>query len=258
LSTSPLVHLKIDSGVMQVSWDHPPANAFNDEIVFAIQAALTQAAQDTQVRCILLVGRGHYFCTGQDLISVAKIPPDAIREHVRNTFHALILQIRRLEKPVIAGINGITAGAGLGVALACDLRIASAEAKFVAGFTNIGLGLDSGLSLLLPLFIGLGRSAEVAFTNIHINAQQALAWGLVNRLSPPDQFLDQALTWAAEIAHGPLNAFGLVKRQFNLSVLSDLEQILEEEAGIQEIAGQSEEFRQGYQAFLAKKPAKFT
>jgi 2-(1,2-epoxy-1,2-dihydrophenyl)acetyl-CoA isomerase len=242
---------------MQISWDNPPANAFNDEMVFAIQAALTQAAQDPQVRCVLLYGLGHYFCTGQDLLSVAKILPDAIRDHVRQTFHALIFQIRLLEKPVLAGINGITAGAGLGIALACDLRLASEQARFLTGFTNIGLGLDSGVSLLLPLVIGLGRAMEAAFTNSPISAQQALTWGLVNRLSPPEIFLDQAQAWAAELARGPVNAFGLVKRQFNQSALSNLEQILEDEAGIQEIAGLSEEFRLGYQAFLAKKPAKF-
>jgi 2-(1,2-epoxy-1,2-dihydrophenyl)acetyl-CoA isomerase len=182
---------------------------------------------------------------------------ESFRLHLLQTFNPLILQIRGLEKPVIAGINGTVAGAALGMALACDLRIASDQARFLVGFLGIGLGLDSGVSVLLPALIGLGRATEMAYTNAQISAQQALEWGMVNRLAPHEQLPEQARQWAAELARGPIHAMSLAKRDFNKAVLGNLEQVLDYEAHIQEIAGRGEDYKEGVQAFLEKRKPNF-
>jgi 2-(1,2-epoxy-1,2-dihydrophenyl)acetyl-CoA isomerase len=191
------------------------------------------------------------------LNDVRKDQEESFRLHLQQTFNPLILQIRRLEKPVIAGINGTVAGAALGIALACDLRIASDQARFLVGFVGIGLGPDSGISVLLPALVGLGRATEMAYTNAPVSAQRALEWGMVNRLAPQDQLPEQARQWAAELARGPIHAMGLAKRDFNKAVLGNLEQVLDYEAHIQEIAGRGADYKEGVQAFLEKRQPNF-
>lgn len=257
MSISDLVRIDLKESVLSITLDHPKANAFNDQMISVLQAAFKQAAQDAQVRCIILTGTGKFFSTGRDLNDVRPGADESFREHLLRTFNPLILQIRYLEKPVLAAINGTVAGAALGLALACDLRIASEEARFVVGFLGIGLSLDSGVSRLLPALIGLGRASEYAFTNAPISAQQALAWGLVNRLAPPEELPAQTAALAAELARGPVHAIGLTKRVFNQAMLANLEQVLDYEAHIQEIAGRQVEFTEGIQAFLEKRPPCF-
>jgi 2-(1,2-epoxy-1,2-dihydrophenyl)acetyl-CoA isomerase len=252
-----LVRTELQEHVLAITLDHPKANAFNEEMVAAVQNALKQAARDSQVRAVLLTGAGKFFSTGRDLNDVRQDREESFRHHLLQTFNPLVLQIRRLEKPVIAGINGTVAGAGLGLALACDLRMASDQARFVVGFLGIGLGPDSGVSVLLPALVGLGRATEMAYTNTPVSAEQALEWGLVNRLAPDEQLPHQALDWAAELARGPVHAMGLAKRAFNKAVLGSLEQVLDYEAHIQDIAGRGEDYKEGVQAFLEKRPPKF-
>ncbi len=145
----------------------------------------------------------------------------------------------------------------MGVALACDLRIASDQARFVVGFGGIGLAPDSAVSLLLPTLIGLGRATEFAYSNQPISARQALDWGLVNRLVKTRKLAEEASAWARQLAQGPLRAMGLTKRAFNKSMLGNLEQMLDYEAHLQEIAGQGAEHKEGVQAFLEKRPPQF-
>lgn len=258
MSESSQLRSDLISGVYKLTLDHPKANAFDDDLVSALQAALKQASRDPQVRCVLLTGAGKFFSTGRDLKGVSLEGQESFREHLLKTFNPIILQIRSLEKPVIAAINGPVAGAGLGIALACDLRIASSEARFVVGFQGIGLSLDSAVSLLLPALIGLGRAAEYTFSNTPISAQHALEWGLVNRLAPLEELDAQALAWATKLARGPVHAMGIAKRSFNRAVLPDLEQVLDYEAHLQDIAGRGAEFREGVQAFLEKRPPHYT
>jgi len=258
MSVSEKVRTELNKAVLTVTLDHPKANAFNEEMVAAIQGALKQAGRDSQVRTVLLTGTGKFFSTGRDLNDVRQDQEESFRLHLQQTFNPLILQIRRLEKPVIAGINGTVAGAALGMALACDLRIASDQARFVVGFLGIGLGPDTGVSMLLPALIGLGRATEYAYTNAPIGAQQALEWGLVNRLAPHEQLPGQARQWAAELARGPVHAMGLAKRDFNKAVLGNLEQVLDYEAHIQEVAGRGADYKEGVRAFLEKRQPNFT
>jgi 2-(1,2-epoxy-1,2-dihydrophenyl)acetyl-CoA isomerase len=254
---SSLVRTDLREGVLSIILDHPKSNAFNEEMIIALQAAFKQAGRDTQVRSVLLSGSGRFFSTGRDLNDASRAIGESFRNHLLRTFNPLILQIRSLEKPVLAAINGGAAGAGLGIALACDLRIATEEARFVVGFLGIGLAPDSAVSLLLPALIGLGRATEAAFTNTPISARQALDWGLVNRLVPSVNLELQAFAWAKELAQGPVHAMGLAKRDFNQAVLPDLEKVLDYEAHLQDVAGRGEEFQEGVQAFLEKRAPAF-
>ena len=247
----------LKSGVLTITLNHPKANAFTEEMIFSIQKIFKDAADDAQVRCVLLTGSGNIFSAGHDLGEVFQVRNESFRDHLAWTFNPLILQIRSLEKPVIAAINGPVAGAALGVALACDLRIASEEAQFLVGFLGVGLSFDSGVSLFLPKLIGLGRATEYAFTNMPISAQQALEWGLVNRLAPADSINLQAEDWASEIAGGPVRTMGLAKRVFNKAQFANLEQVLDYEARIQDIARRGKEFNEGLQAFMGKRQPNF-
>jgi 2-(1,2-epoxy-1,2-dihydrophenyl)acetyl-CoA isomerase len=258
MSTSDTVLLELRQGVLQITLNRPKANAFNDEMIEATQSAFRDAARDDQVRCVLLTGSGKVFSAGQDVKEPRQGSNSSFRHHLQHTYNPLVLQIRRLEKPVIAAINGAAAGAGLGIALACDLRIAAASARFVVGFIGIGLACDSAVSLFLPAMIGIGRAAEFAFTNDPIEADQALKWGLVNRVVPDDELRAHAYEWAAALAQGPVHAMGLAKRDFNKAIYWNLEQVLDYEAHNQEIAGRGDEHQEGVQAFREKRAAKYT
>jgi 2-(1,2-epoxy-1,2-dihydrophenyl)acetyl-CoA isomerase len=256
MSTPGTVLTETIDGVFKITLNRPKANAFTLEMVAATQQALKQAARDPQVRCVLLSGAGGMFSAGQDVHQILEAEGQSFRQHLLNTYNPLILQIRQLEKPVLAAIQGTAAGAALGIALACDLRIAAQDARFVVGFLGIGLAPDSGISLFLPALIGLGRAAEFTFTNEPIPAGQALSWGLVNRLAPPAQLPQQAFEWAAELAKGPVHTMALAKRAFNKAIYPNLEQVLDYEAHLQEIASQGEEHKERVRAFLEKRTSK--
>jgi 2-(1,2-epoxy-1,2-dihydrophenyl)acetyl-CoA isomerase len=197
--------------VVTIFLNRPKVNALNLELIAAMKTAFRQAERDPQVHCVLLTGSGSVFSAGQDVSEFAK-GPVSIRYHLLRTYNPLVVQIRKLEKPVLAAINGVVSGAALGLALACDLRIASDQARFVVGFSGIGLAPDSAVSLLLPVLIGLGRASEYTFTNAPITAEQALAWGLVNRLAPADRLNQEAEAWAQQLARSPMGAMALAKR----------------------------------------------
>jgi 2-(1,2-epoxy-1,2-dihydrophenyl)acetyl-CoA isomerase len=254
---SDYVLTELTEHVLTITLNHPKVNAFNLEMIEAAQAAFKQAGRDSQVRCVLLSGSGNVFSAGQDITEVKQAEDTSFRYHLLHTYNPLVLQIRQLEKPVLAAINGAVSGAALGIALACDLRIAADTARFVVGFLGIGLGPDSAVSLFLPLLVGLGRATEYTFGNTPILADQALALGLVNRLAPASELSQQAFEWAALLAHGPTHAFGLAKRSFNKAILGNLEQVLDYEAHIQDIAGRGAEHKEGIRAFLEKRPPQF-
>jgi 2-(1,2-epoxy-1,2-dihydrophenyl)acetyl-CoA isomerase len=235
------------------------ANAFNFEMLRELRQALEKATTDESIRCVVLTGAGGSFCTGHDITEMLAAQEGHVsyREHLEETYNPLVLQIRRLEKPVIAALNGPVAGAGLGVALACDLRVAAETATLTVGFSRIGLVPDSAVSLLLPALIGLGRATELTFTNQPVTAAQALEWGLVNRVVPAEGLLAAASQFAQGLASGPVGAYGLTKRLFNRTILPDLEETLAYEGELQEIASQGSEHREGVRAFLEKRRPKF-
>ena len=187
------VHTELNDGIFIITLDRPKANALSLEMVKSLQGAFKEAGQKALARVVLLRGTGDIFSGGQDVYEILKAEGQSYRKHMLETYNPLVMQIRRLDIPVLAAIHGTVAGAALGIALACDLRIASDDARFVVGFLGIGLALDSAVSLFLPALIGLGRATEAAFTNEPITAQQALSWGLVNRVVPSDELQAQCL-----------------------------------------------------------------
>nr|AOR51030.1 hypothetical protein [uncultured bacterium pAX1] len=232
------------------------ANAFNLEMVNELRAVLADAEKNPQVRCVVLTGAGDVFSAGQDISEMKQGGVVSYREHLEKTYNPLVLQIRNMGKPVVAAVNGPCAGAAFGVALACDLRIAKSSAYFVVGFGGIALAPDSGVSLLLPVYIGLGRAQEYFYSNKPITAKQALAWGMVNQVAGVD--FDQLVMRVADgLAAGPSGAFALGKKAFNRAVLSNLEEALNYEGILQDEAGKSAEHHEGVAAFLAKRPPKF-
>ncbi|MEW6031015.1 MAG: enoyl-CoA hydratase/isomerase family protein [Chloroflexota bacterium] len=247
------------AGVRTLTFNRPErANAFDFELIAALQRALDESARDPGTRLVVLTGAGKTFGAGHDVTEMlAAAGRVSYREHLQKTYNPLILKIRQIEKPVIAAVNGMCAGASLGVALACDLRLAADEASFVVGFSGIGLAPDSGVSLFLPALIGPGRATEFYFSNQPIAVEQALKWGLVNRVIPFN-FEDEVQAAAEKIAAGPVGAFGLSKRAFNQAMYPHLEEVLAAEADAQEEAGKSAEHKEGVSAFLEKRAPEFS
>ncbi len=247
----------VKDGVLTVTLNRPKANAFNTEMSQALTKVFRDAGRNDAARVVLLTGAGKLFSAGQDVTEFGEGEHISFRKHLLKTYNPLIIEMRRLEKPVIGAINGAVAGAALGIALACDLRIAADNARFVVGFSGIGLAPDSAVSLMLPTLIGLGRAAEAAFLNQPISAELALAWGLVNRIVPAEELPVAAAAWAAELAKGPVHAMGYTKRDFNKAILPNLEEVLDYEAHIQEIAGTGTDHKEGLAAFREKREAKY-
>lgn len=250
-----------DGGVLTLTFNRPSVlNAFNDQMTDTLLAALKAAERDASVRCIVLTGAGRGFSSGQDLgafLERERSPaPVSIRDHLRQGYNVLVTQLRTIEKPVIGAINGVAAGVGLSIALACDLRVAADDAILTLGFSKIGLIPDGGASFMLPLLVGLGRAAELAFTSDRVSAQEAHRLGLVNRVAPATNLLPVTQELAAQLANLPTRAIGLTKRAFNHALLPELAGWLDYEAHLQEIAGRTHDHREGVLAFTEKrKPA---
>jgi len=249
-------------GVVTITLNRPDkSNAFDDTQISEMLDALKTIERDAEARAVIITGAGKNFCAGQDLSSMLEPRGSAsdvsFAAHLRKSYNLLIPRIRNLEKPVIAAINGAVAGAGLGLACACDLRYASEAARFRMAFIGIALAPDSGTSFFLPRLIGLGRATELAFTNDLIDAQTALSYGLVNRVFKAEELLPQTREIAKKLAQMPTKSIGLTKRAINHALTSDLDAALENEALLQEIAGHSEDHREGVSAFVEKRQPVF-
>ncbi len=232
-------------------------NAFNDELTFKLQDALKEAEKDAAVRAVVITGAGRGFCSGQDLqnrdFSDNTAARPSLGDSIRRRYNPIVLKLRRMEKPVIAAVNGVAAGAGASLAFACDFRIVSETASFVQSFTKVGLVPDSGATFILPRLIGLTKAFEMMILAEKITAAQALDLSLVNKVVAPDQLMPEALELAAKLAKGPTKAFGLTKRAVNKAIFPDLEELLDYEAYLQEIAGRSDDFQEGVKAFIEKR-----
>ncbi len=250
----------LTDGVATITLNRPDTlNAFNDTMIRETTHAFKQAARNRDIRCVVITGAGRGFSSGQDLADVQAREGDfSIGDHLRHGYHRLIQAMVRLEKPVIAAVNGVAAGAGVGVALAADLRIASEKASFILAFSRVGLIPDSGVNWFLPRLIGYARAYQMAITAEKVRADQALAWGMVNAVVSPDAFQDEVNAWAQRLASGPSLAFGLTKRAMHRALTQTLDDALAYEAHLQEIAGRSHDYREGVQAFLEKRPPQFT
>jgi 2-(1,2-epoxy-1,2-dihydrophenyl)acetyl-CoA isomerase len=247
-----------EGGVLTITLNRPDVfNAFNRALHAALKAALEEAA-DPAVRAVVVTGAGRGFCAGQDLREFSELEGTGMEAALEATYHPNIRLIRGLEKPVIAAVNGPAAGAGLSLACACDIRIASSAASFVPGFVGIGLVPDSGGSLFLYRLLGVARAFEWMSSNRKLSADEALAWGLVSDVIPAETFegrVDElAATWAAL----PTRAVGMTKRLFDHAQNATLEEQLAFEAKLQTAAVETTDFAEGVSAFLEKRPPSFT
>jgi 2-(1,2-epoxy-1,2-dihydrophenyl)acetyl-CoA isomerase len=236
-------------------------NAFDEQLVADLTRALRDAEGDDEVGAVVITGAGRAFCAGQDLQSRREIFARGEVPHLgvglRERYKPMIMRIRSMEKPVIAALNGTAAGAGCGLALACDLRTAAEEATLVMAFTRVGLAADSGSSYFLPRLVGMGRALEIGFMGDPIGAAEAHRIGLVNRVFPSPELLDRTLELAERFATGARKAIGLFKRDVNRAVDVDLETALDYESYQQETAGRTEDYREAITAFFEKRRPEF-
>jgi 2-(1,2-epoxy-1,2-dihydrophenyl)acetyl-CoA isomerase len=237
-------------------------NSLNDRMTTELNDAVGECRRDPSVRAVILTGAGRAFSSGQDLGDLKKKYADPshvphLADDLRRRYNPIAVGLRELEKPVIAAVNGVAAGAGLGIALACDIRIASDKASFIEIFINVGLIPDCCNTYVLPRLVGLGKALELCFTGDKVSAEQALALGLVNRVVPADKLMESANELAGKLASFPTRAIGLTKRLLNQSLTSTLESQLEAEAVAQETAALTADHREGVTAFFEKRPARF-
>jgi 2-(1,2-epoxy-1,2-dihydrophenyl)acetyl-CoA isomerase len=252
----------VADNVATITFNRPDKlNAFTDEMLSAFGNTLKQAERDAAIRAVVITGAGRGFSAGQDLASVrereAADGKVSFREHLVATYNPIITRLRRMEKPVLAAVNGVAAGAGASVALACDLRVAAQSATFIQAFIKVGLIPDSGSTFFLPRLVGYPRAFELAITGDRLTAEQALAMGMVTRVVADAELTAAARELAARLAELPTRAIGLTKRAMNRAMLVDIEETLDYEAYLQEIAGRTDDHREGVAAFLEKRPARF-
>lgn len=243
------------NGILTLTLNRPEAiNALTTEMLRELSQALKEAAAP-EVRVVVLRGAGRGFCSGQDLREFAG-QRISYKNHLRN-YRAVVEGLAGLEKPVIAAIHGAAAGAGLSLALACDLRVASSDAVLTTGFSRIGLIPDAGMNYHLPRMVGYAKAFELEVLSERLKAEEALALGLVNRVVPVESFAEEVARLAGELAQGPTKTYGLIKRALRRSAGASLEEMLEYEALLQEVAGRTEDHQEGVQAFYEKRHPRF-
>lgn len=232
-------------------------NSFTVQMFKELMDALKKAEKDPEARCIVITGAGKAFNAGQDLEEIKGVDVD-FGDMLRNRYNPLILQIRKIEKPVIAAVNGIAAGAGVSLALACDLRLISEKASFTNVFVNIGLVPDSGGCYFLPRIVGLGKALELSMTGDKVTAEEALRIGLANKVYPADTFEQEVMAYAARLASLPTKGIGMMKRTIYKGMSMTLEETLEYEAYAQETLRHTHDYNEGVAAFFEKRTPRFT
>lgn len=259
MSDSETLLTHLSDGVMELTLNRPDRlNSFNESMHLALRAGLTRAA--AEARCVLLTGAGRGFCAGQDLGDRDPRrmdgPPD-LGDTVRRFWAPLVRQIKALPMPVIGAVNGVAAGAGSSLALACDLTLAGESAKFIQSFSKVGLIPDTAGSWHLPKLLGPQRAMGLALTAQPLAARQAADWGLIWQCLPDDALMSEARALARRLAAGPTFGFAATKRAMQAAATNSLDAQLDLEAELMKACGESTDYAEGVAAFLDKRPAEF-
>ncbi|MFN3757286.1 MAG: enoyl-CoA hydratase-related protein [Flavobacterium sp.] len=253
------IQLKIMNQVAYIVLNRPEVfNSFNREMALSMQTALDQCASDASIRAIVITGNGKAFCAGQDLKEV--VSPElnpGFRKILEEHYNPIVQRIRTIEKPIIAAVNGVAAGAGANIALACDIVLASEKASFIQAFSKIGLIPDSGGTFFLPRLIGFQRASALAMTGDKVSAAEALQMGLIYKVLSEESFEISVQQLAEQMAQMPTKALGLTKRLLNQSLTNDLETQLALESDLQIEASESYDYKEGVTAFVEKRKPEF-
>ncbi len=267
----PILHLKlhtmyntllysVENGICSITLNRPDVfNSFNEELSAEIIDALKKTAKDESVRVVVISGTGKAFCSGQDLKDIkGKLGERSLGESVLRRYNPMILGIREMAKPVICKLNGVAAGAGASLALACDMIVASETASLIEVFANVGLVPDSGSSFFLPRLVGYNKAFELITLTSKITAKEAFDMGFVYKVVAPEE-LDNAVNELAQrYATGPTKAYAMIKKMLNKAYTANLNEMLLEEYYGQELAGRSEDYKEGVTAFTEKRKPVFT
>jgi 2-(1,2-epoxy-1,2-dihydrophenyl)acetyl-CoA isomerase len=257
----PSVLVSLEAGVLTLTLNRPEKlNAFNPEMHQALREVLQRAADEAEVRAVVLTGAGRGFCAGQDLserdVSAGAAPID-LSVSLASNYNPLVRRLRALPKPIVCAVNGVAAGAGANIALACDMVLAARSARFVQAFSRIGLVPDSGGTYFLPRLVGTARAMGLALLAEKLSAEQAEQWGLIWKAVDDDRLAAEAAALAQRLAKGPTKGYGLLKRALYASGENSLDAQLDLERDLQREAGSSEDYREGVRAFKEKREPRF-
>lgn len=247
-----------ENGVGWISLNRPDKyNSYNRDMALALQGYFDECEQDDEIRCIYLTGEGKGFCAGQDLSEASNPTPEDFGRIIDECYDPTILRLRNIEKPIIAAVNGVAAGAGANIALACDIVVAAESASFLQAFSKIGLIPDSGGTYFLPRLVGMQRAAALMMTGDKVSARDAVAMGMAYKCFADDAFREESRKMAITLAQMPTRGIGLTKRLLNQTFSNNLQQQLAAEKETQMQAGSSYDFKEGVQAFLEKRKPVF-
>ncbi len=255
------IEFRVESGVALLTLDRPESlNSFTADMHGEVREVLTDAAADPAVRAVLITGSGRGFCAGQDLndrsVSAGEEMPD-LGDSVEKYYNPLIRLITGMPKPVICAVNGVAAGAGANIALACDIVIAGRSASFIESFSRLGLIPDSGGTWILPRLVGMARARGLAMLGPKVSAEQAEAWGMIWQVVDDEELMPTALGLARRMATQPTRGFGFTKRALAASAANTLSEQLELEKELMRAAGKTADYREGVAAFLEKREPEY-
>lgn len=253
------IQIKIENGVAWITLNRPETfNSFNREMALLLQSTLDDCESNNEVRAIVLTGNGKAFCAGQDLNEVTspELNP-GFRKILEEHYNPIVQRIRKIEKPIIAGVNGVAAGAGANIALACDIVIASEASSFIQAFSKIGLIPDSAGTFFLPRLIGFQKASALMMLGDKVSANEAESLGMVYKVVPIEIFMEEVGKIANKMAMMPTKALGLTKRLLNQSMVNNLDQQLSLESDLQIEAAETEDYSEGVNAFIEKRKPVF-
>lgn len=259
--SEPLVLAQVEAGVAELVLNRPDRlNALSEAMHRELAAHLDCIAGDTSVRAVLLTGAGRGFCAGQDLgdrvMGEGDAPPD-LGDTLERLYNPLIRRLRGLEKPIVCAVNGVAAGAGANLALACDIVLAARSASFIQAFCRIGLVPDSGGTWFLPRLVGEARARALMLLGDKLSAEQAEAWGMIWKVVDDDRLMPEARALARALAAGPTRGLALIKRALAATWTNALDTQLDLERDLQREAGRTADYREGVRAFIEKRPPRF-